>query len=163
MTIQEAFRELADDIKIILHERIRQYGVNDRIGRNTLEGSELEQSIRIEPTDNGIVLTINDYWQFVARGWSRTGNYPNTFSQMIENLTDWVRRKGVTFDGMSQNSVVWAIANSIFERGIKPRPFMVWSDDGDLSVMIPELDNIVDEWMDVLFESIMDKMNNYFK
>lgn len=162
MTIQEALKQLADDIKAILHERIRQYGVNDRTGTNTLEGSELERSIRLEPTENGVILYINDYWQFVSRGWKRTGNYPNTFAQMIESLTDWVRRKGITFEGMSQNSVVWAIANSIFERGIKPRPFMVFSDDGDLSVMIPELDNIVDEWMDVLFNTIMEKINSHF-
>lgn len=163
MTIQEALRQLADGIKAILHERIRQYGVNDRTGTNTLEGSELERSIRIEPTENGVILYINDYWQFVARGWKRTGNYPNTFPQMIENLTDWVRRKGITFEGMSQNSVVWAIANSIFERGIRPRPFMVWSESGDLAEMIPELDKIVDEWMDVFFNTIMEKINLHFK
>lgn len=160
--IQAAFRDLAEEIKAILNSRIRQYGVNPKIGKNTLQGSELEKSIKVEPTENGIALQIANYWEFVSRGWERTHNYEGSMALFIRNVDDWIRRKGIRFGKMNQAQMVFLITRNIMEHGLKARPFMVWDDNGDLSKMIPELNESVDVWMDRLFETIIKELNDYF-
>lgn len=162
MDIKEALQELADEMKSILEDRIEKYGVNQRIGENTLQGSELERSIEITTTDNGVRLSINAYWEFISRGWKRTGNYPNTFAQMVSNVLQWVRTKGIRFGSLTENQITWAVVKSIWTRGITERPFMVYSDDGDLTKMIPELDAYIDKWFDTLFEAIINELTKYF-
>ncbi len=162
MDLSTAFKELADKVKEIVELRIRRYGVNPRTGTNTLQGSDLEKSIEISPTEDGIVLQIADYWQFVARGWERTGNYPNTFNQFVENLTKWVRKKNIHFGNLSQNQIVWIVLRKIWTHGIQARPFMVYSDEGDLEEMIPELKSYMDKWFDELFELIISDLDKYF-
>lgn len=162
MDLSTAFKELADKVKEIVELRIRRYGVNTRTGTNTLQGSDLEKSIEISPTEDGIVLQIADYWEFVSRGWERTGNYPNTFSKFVENLTKWVRKKNIHFGTLSQNQIVWIILRKIWTHGIKARPFMVYSDEGDLEEMIPELKSYMDKWFDELFELIISDLDKYF-
>lgn len=160
--IQAAFRDLAEEIKAILESRIRQYGVNPKIGKNTLQGSELEKSIKVEPTENGIALQIANYWEFISRGWERTHNYAGTMSLFIRNVDNWVRRKGIRFGKLTQAQIVFVIIKNIMEHGLKARPFMVWNDEGDLSKMIPELNKSVDVWMDELFNTITKELDNYF-
>lgn len=162
MDIRVAFKELADKVKEIVELRIRRYGTNPRTGSNTLQGSELEKSIEITPTEDGIVLQIADYWEFVSRGWERTGNYPHTFNQFVENLTKWVRKKNIHFGTLSQNQIVWIVLRKIWTHGIQARPFMVYDDDGDLEKMIPELHAYMDEWFDNLFEEIISDLDKYF-
>lgn len=162
MDLSTAFKELADKVKEIVELRIRRYGVNPRTGTNTLQGSDLEKSIEISPTEDGIVLQIADYWEFVSRGWERTGNYPNTFNKFVENLTKWVRKKNIHIGKLSQNQIVWIVLNKIWTHGIKARPFMVYSDDGDLEKMIPELKGYMDKWFDELFAQIISDLDKYF-
>ena len=163
MTVQEALKQLCDDVKDILRNRISTYGINPKTGSNTLEGSELEKSIKVFPTENGIELQIADYWEFISRGWKRTGNYPGTFSKFLENINDWIRRKGInTPPGMTQNQLAWAIVKNIWDKGLASRPFMVYNDDGDLTKMIPELEGIMDKWFDNLFDAITEDLDKYF-
>lgn len=162
MEISEAFEELANEMKKILRDRIEQYGTNPRTGTNTLKGSELEKSIEILPFKNGVKLTINSYWMFVARGWERTGNYNGTFVQFVNNVNDWVRRKGIRMGNMTQTQIVWAVVMNIWHYGIKARPFMVYDDSGDLTVMLPTLEDYIDKWLDRLFEAIINDLDNNF-
>ena len=39
---------------------------------------------------------------------------------------------------------------------------MVYTDDGDLTKMIPELDAYIDNWFDTLFEAIISDLTKYF-
>jgi len=162
MELKEALQELADEMKKMLEDRIQRYGVNPRTGSNTLEGSDLQKSIEITTTENGVALSINAYWEFISRGWKRTGNYNGTFHQFVQNLNEWVRKKNIRFGNMSQNQIVWAVLNNIWNNGIKARPFMVYTDDGDLTKMIPELDAYIDKWFDTLFEAIISDLTKYF-
>lgn len=162
MNLKEALIELAEATKRIINDRIKQYGVNERAGKNTLEGSNLQRTMRVEPIEDGIALQIADYWQHIALGWKRTHNYPNTMQQFVYNLTMWVRKKGIRFEGRTENQTVWAILTNIWTNGIKARPFMIYDDDGDLTKMIPELDAYLDKWFDNLFEEIMKDINKYF-
>lgn len=164
VNVETALRELAEEVKAVINDRIKMFGYNSRAGRNTLEGSNLQNTMEVKPTEDGIVLQIADYWQFISRGWERTGNYPGTFAQFIKNLTDWVHRKGITpMDGMTENQLVFVIAKNIWYNGIKARPFLVYDDDGDLSKMLPELNAIMDKWFELLFNQITEDLNNFFK
>ena len=162
MEIRDAFEELAEAVKRLVQYRIKLYGINPKTGTNTLQGSELEKSLSVDTTEDGITLQIADYWQFVSRGWKRTGNYPGTMSQFIHNVNDWVRRKNIRFGNLHQSVIVYTIVNNIMRNGLKPRPFMVYDDDGDLTKMIPELNDYMDKWFDRLFELIITDLDKYF-
>lgn len=46
--------------------------------------------------------------------------------------------------------------------GLRERPFMIYNQDGDLTEMIPELQEYIDKWFDELFDAIMNDIDNYF-
>lgn len=162
MDLRIAFQELALAVKRLVNDRIKRYGINPKTGTNTLIGSELERSLQVTPIEDGIVLQIADYWQFVSRGWERTGNYPGTMNKFVKNVDNWVERKGITFGDMKQSSIVFLIIKNIISHGLKARPFMVYDDEGDLTKMIPELEAYMDKWFESLFDSIMQDIDNYF-
>lgn len=161
--IHKAILELVEEVEQILTQRIDKFGYNTRAKKNTLKGSNLEKSIKVTPKEDGFALAIADYWEFVSRGWIRTSNYSGTFRQMINNLFQWVRRKGIKpRNGQTENQLVWAIANKIFNYGIHYRPFMVYDDEGDLTEMIPELKAYMEEWLDGLFQILISDLDKYF-
>lgn len=162
MDLQKAFKELAEEVKMILKYRIVHYGVNPKTGTNTLQGSELEASIEIKPTENGISLQIADYWEFVALGWRRTHRFEGTMNQFVRNIDDWVRRKGISVPNMTQSQLVFVIIRNIMNYGLRERPFMVYNEEGDLSKMIPELENIMDDWFENLWIELTKDLDNYF-
>ena len=163
MDVKDAFMELAEAVKRLVNDRIRRYGINPKTGQNTLEGSNLQQSLQVSVEEYGIALQIADYWEFISRGWKRTGNYPGTYNAFVRNINDWVRRKGIRFGNLTQSQIVWVIIKNIWENGLRARPFMVYDDDGDLTKMIPELDAYIDKWFDELFDAIMNEVDNFFK
>lgn len=160
--VEAAFRQLALDVKKIINERIRRYGIKPKIGRNTLEGSNLQRTMGVYPTEDSIKLQIADYWEFISRGWEKTGRYPNTMSQWIKNVDDWVTRNNIRFGDMTQNQIVYAIIRNIINHGLKSRPFLVWDDEGDLEKMIPELNEYLDKWFETLFDAILNDINKFF-
>ena len=162
MDIKTALMELAEVVKRILNDRIKQYGIIQKRGTNTLEGSNLQQSIKVDIIEEGIALQIADYWEFVSRGWKRTGNYSGTFSQFVRNVDDWVRRKGIKFGDLTQSQIVWAVIKNIWNNGLRSRPFMVYDEEGDLEKMIPELNDYMDKWFDELFDAITNDLDKYF-
>lgn len=160
--IHKALIELCEEVEQIVSDRIRKYGVNPRVGRNTLIGSDLEKSIEVRPTEDGIALQIASYWEFVSRGWEHTGRYPNTMAAFIKNVDDWVTRKNIRFGNLNQAQIVFLITRSIFERGIVSRPFLVYDEEGNLEKMIPELKKTLDEWFDKLIDNIFNELDKYF-
>lgn len=162
MDVHSALLELAEAVKRIVNYRIKIYGINEKTGTNTLEDSNLQKSLNVFPTDDGIALQIADYWQFISRGWKRTGNYPNTFSKFVQNVNDWVRRKGIRWGNLTQNQITYIVIRNIWTRGLRARQFMIWDNEGDLTKMIPELNIYMDKWFDALFEAIIDDLNKYF-
>lgn len=162
LAVKKALQELADKVKKIVLQRVKDYGYNERAHMNTLENSDLIKNMKVTPTDDGLALQIASYWEFVSRGWQRTHNYPDTYQAFVTNVDRWVTKKGIRFGDMPQAQVVFLIIRNIWLNGIKSRPFLVYDDDGDLSKMIPELEGIMDKWFDELFEAILTDVNKYF-
>lgn len=162
MDIQKALQELCNEVKQIIKYRIVHYGVNPKTGTNTLQGSELEKSIDIRPLENGFALSIADYWEFVALGWHRSHRFEGTMNQFVRNIDDWIRRKGIRLGNLTQAQMVFVIIRNIMNNGLRERPFLVYDPEGDLTVMIPELENILDDWFLVLFDAITEDLDKYF-
>ena len=162
-TLHKALIELAEEVEMIVLKRIARYGINPKTGANTLQGSELEKSLKVIPEEDGLTLQIASYWEFVSRGWERTHNYEGTMSQFVRNVNDWVRRKGISLGNMTQSQMVFIIIKNIMEKGLRARPFMVYDEEGDLEKMIPELKDYMGKWFDDLFQAITADLDNYFK
>lgn len=160
--LHKALIELAEDVEMIVLKRIAQYGVNPKTGTNTLQGSELEKSLKVRPEEDGLTLQIADYWEFVSRGRKRTPNDKGASSEFVKNIDDWVKRKGIHFGNMTQSEVVFIIIKSIMENGLKARPFLVYDEEGNLEKMIPELKGHMDKWFNDLFEAITTDLDKYF-
>ena len=109
MDIQKALQELCNEVKQIIKYRIVHYGVNPKTGTNTLQGSELENSIDIRPLENGFALSIADYWEFVSLGWHRSHRFEGTMNQFVRNIDDWIRRKGIRLGNLTQAQMVFVI------------------------------------------------------
>lgn len=158
-----AIMQLAQMVKEEVLRRMKQYGMNRRAGKNTLIGSELEKSVEVTVNDdNAFVFQIADHFEYVVRGWRRTGNYPGTMRHFVENLTMWVRRKGIRFDNKTENQVVWAILKSIWMRGIEARPFLHWDESEDPALIIPFLDDYFDKWSDLVYNQIIEELDKHF-
>lgn len=162
MDIQKALQELCDEVKQIIKYRIVHYGVNPKTGTNTLQGSELENSIDIRPLENGFALSIADYWEFVALGWHRSHRFEGTMNQFVRNIDNWIRRKGIRLGNLTKAQMVFVIIRNIMNNGLRERPFLVYDPEGDLTVMIPELENILDDWFENLFAAITEDLDKYF-
>lgn len=175
MDVKEALQELAEAVKRLIAYRINKYGVNQRIGKNTLKGSNLEASIQVTAEEDGIALQIADYWGYVSKGWKRTGNGKK--NGLYHELVLWALRKRIRFDGMtgiSQNEAAVMVAEIVWtkmivwKRPIAGRPFMIYDEEGeekgeaDLEIMIPELHKYIDKWFENLFNAIMEETDKYF-
>ena len=168
MDIRKALQELADEVKKEILRRLHSpIGVNPRVGRNTLIGSELEASIDVTATsDTTIVFEIADYYEYVVSGWRKTGNFPNTAHLFIRNVTDWVRRKGVRLGNMTETQIVWYLYRRMLIEGrnIKARPFIEsgYNNDEDPSKILNFLDEFFDKWADTVFELITQDIDKHF-
>lgn len=168
MDLKSALDELAKEIKDEIIRRLHSnIGINPRTGTNTLIGSNLEKSIQVTASDDSsIVFQIADYYEYIVNGFRRTGHFPNTAHLFIENITNWVRRKGVRLGNMTQNQVVWYLYKRMIIDGreIAPRPFIEsgYNNNEDPSKVLPFLDEFFDKWADKVFDLIMMDTNKYF-
>ena len=167
MEVKEALQELArmvkNEIILRLHSSV---GINPRTGTNTLIGSDLEKSISVDVvSENMIVFQIADYYEYVVRGWKRTGRFPGTKDKFIKNITDWVRRKHITLGKMTQNQIVFYLYKRMLIDGreIAPRPFIEYDPNDDVSKILPFLDDFFDKWADMVFDLITNDIDNFFK
>ena len=162
MDIKTALMELAEAVKRILNDRIQRYGINPKTGTNTLEDSELQKSIQVTAAEDGITLQMASYAEHVAYGWHRSHRFEGTMNLFVRNVDDWVRRKGIRLGDLKQSQIVWVIIKNIFDKGLAARPFIIFDEDGDLTKMLPELNEYLDTWFEHLYDAIMVDINDYF-
>ena len=172
MDVKKALKELADEIKAEIIERIHsRVGINPRTGENTLAGSSLETSIAVKPTsENALAFEIADYYEYVVNGWRRTHRFPNTSKLFLKNIMDWIARKNVRskglFGNMSQNQIAYYLYRRMIIEGreIAPRPFIEsgYNNNEDPSKILPFLDDFFSNWADKVFELITKDLDKYF-
>lgn len=164
MDIKEALQELAQMIKVeVLARMTSSVGVNPRTGTNTLEGSDLYKSVDVKPvSDNEIVFQIAAHYRFVVLGWKRTGNFGGGLGAFLKGLLQWMRKKGVHSPKHTDNQLAWAILKSIWNRNIQARPFINYDEGGDVSKILPFLDEFFEKWADNVFDDMCHELDEYF-
>lgn len=163
MELRTALKELADMIKAEIMRRVWEEGVNPKTGTNTLIYSDMIKEMKVEPiSDDTIVFQIASYYEYVVLGWRRTHRFEGTFTLFLKNILDWMRRKNVHSTTLDDNRLAWAITMSIMNKGIMPRPFINYSQSGDVSEVLPFLDEFFDKWADDIFEKILTNINKWF-
>lgn len=167
MDLRSALQELAARIKAEIISRMSsEIGVNKKTGSNTLIGSDLMGSVSVEVKgEQEIVFSIADHYEYVVSGWRRTGQSDHSYAEFIENITQWIRRKGIDLRGRTENQVAHAIVSAIFRDGIKARPFIqsgYKNGEDPEKVLSPFLHAYWDEWSDRVFEEITKELDKYF-
>ena len=143
--IYAALEELAEHAKILVIKGMEENGVNERVGWNTLVGSDLWESVDSRVDDLEMLeLVINDYYIYVEKG-RKPGTWPPPTA-----IAAWCQRKGIPSD----NSTVFLICRSIYERGIKARPFFENAWDA--------VDDYWDTWADEVFEIMTADISEWF-
>lgn len=135
--IYDAFKKLAETVKTVIKASMVENGV--------AEDSHIVEDLKSEAVGMDLVkVLIHDYYAYINNG-SHYTQYPPP----IDAIRAWCEEKLHTTD----NSVVFAVREAIFKRGIKARPFM-----GDIILAIDDLyESFGDEVFEIFCEEI-DKM-----
>lgn len=144
--------QIAEDfINVVRGVMTGEEGVNDKVGRNTLENSDLLRQMKTVASadDDKIIVSlyINSYITFVESGRRAGAKYPP-----VAPILRWMKKHNISTD----NGTLWKIMHSIVEQGISPRPIMKTAMD------ILER-HYSDEWMDKVFEEIVKRLDETFK
>ena len=135
--IYDAFKKLAETVKTIIKASMVENGI--------AEDSHIVEDLKSEAVGMDLVrVLIHDYYAYINNG-SHYTQYPPP----IDAIRAWCEEKLHTTD----NSVVFAVREAIFKRGLKARPFM-----GDVITAIDDLyESFGDEVFEIFCEEI-DKM-----
>ena len=160
--IKQTLNEFAKHCTIIVHAILNsEVGINNKVGKNTLGAgnSDLYNTIEALSTEDvGVInLLIPEYgvlyvdgngYEYARRPKLMKNGKPNF--PPVEVIRDWATRKMLPND----NSSVYLYSRSIWEFGIKARPFVE-----------PSLDEIgrqFDRWADKLFNDLCSGLDEFF-
>ena len=133
---------------IVLAVMSSDIGVNNKVGKNTLVDSDIFNSVGVKSEDIEVVtLLVNDYIDYIEHG-RKAGSFPPPHA-----IAEWCARKGLPTD----NSTVFLICRSIYEKGIAPRPIF----DGSEGVW-ETIDSVFDAWAEEIFTAITSGLTEWF-
>ena len=133
--IYKAFNELAETVKTIIKTSMVDAGVDD--------DAHIIEDLKSEAVGMDLVkVLIHDYYAYINNG-SHYTQYPPP----IEAIRTWCEEKLNT----TENSVVFAVREAIFQRGLKARPFM-----GDVILAI---DDLYEDFGNEVFEIFCDEVD----
>lgn len=156
--------DLAKIIKAITEDILREarnimsssVGINEKVGKNTLVGSNLYNQIKTQfkqDTDEIVInIFFNHYIEFIESGrMPKSGKRPPVFE-----IAKWLRRKHIVSSNDNIMSVAYAVSYAIWRDGYKARKIM------------EALDNYVDSefdkrYADMIFEALFKEIDDYFK
>ena len=149
-------REISKDI-VAAARRIMDsdIGINQKVGKNTLSGSNLYKQIKRswkEDGDNIVIDTFfNHYIESIESGRKpKTGERPSVFE-----IAKWLRRKKIVSSNENIMKVADTVSNAIWRDGYKSRK------------IIEALDKYVDshfdeKYADMIFNALFQEVDNYF-
>lgn len=132
--IYNALNNLAETVKTIIKTAMIDSGVD--------ENAHIIEDLKSEAVGMDLIrVLIHDYYAYINNG-SHYTQYPPP----VDAIRDWCEEKL----GTSDNSVVFAVREAIFQRGLKARPFM-----GDVIMAIDDLfDTFGDEVFEIFCEEV---------
>ena len=144
--VMEFSKDIMDLVRMAMESNV---GINEKVGRNTLVGSDIYKSLSVAATNDGDLvfdIILNDYLVYIENGRRKGAKMPP-----VEPIVRWARKHGIPTD----NSTIFLIRRAISRDGIKPRPFMVY--------VMEDIDRQWDENLaDELFNKIMQEIEKFF-
>lgn len=144
--VMEFSKDLMTLVRMVMESNV---GINNKVGMNTLENSNIYKTLSVKATNDGDLIfdiILNDYLVFIENGRRKGAKMPP-----VKPIVDWARSRGIPTD----NSTIFLIRRAISRDGIKARPFMAH--------VMEEVDT---EWnngfADKLFNKIMEEVDNFF-
>lgn len=155
-TLKEVAAQCAAIVRSVMDS---EAGVNDKVGVNTLTGSNAYKQVEGIATDDIEVLQllVNEYAVLYVDGngfeWARR---PVTVKKdqkwpPPQAIAEWAARKGIPTD----NKTIYLICRSIWLEGIKARPFIESS--------FEIIDANFEEWADKLFDDLCVGLDEFFR
>ena len=157
MTIELAkiMKEITEDIlkgaRDIMSSDI---GINQKVGKNTLVGSNLYNQISTQfKQDDNIVINLffNHYIEFIESGrMPKQGKRPP-----VLEIAKWLRRKHIVSSNKNIMRVAYAVS------------YVIWSDGYKARKVLEALDKYVDSqfdnrYADMIFDALMKEVDDYF-
>lgn len=136
INLDKIYKSIQEDIQDIFQQALKN--VN-------LEDSNLYKELKVEVNDSSDIFKVlyNDYLEYIE-----LGRKPKTKKVPINDLRDWAKRKNINTD----NSILYAIQQSIYMKGIPARPILINVDKNiDMQWM--------NKWSDDIFQEIIKKIN----
>lgn len=150
--IQEITNDIVKGARDIMASDV---GINQKVGKNTLVGSNLYKQISTSWKDTGdniVVDTLfNHYIGYIE--WDRPPEYGDP-PPVIE-IIKWLRRKHIVSSNENIKSVAYVISRSIWKKGHKGRK------------IFDMLDKYVDsgfknKYADMIFDALFKEVDDYF-
>ena len=130
-------------------------GINQKVGINTLSGSNLYNQIKwnFQQNEDNIVIDLffNHYIEFIESGrMPKKGKRPPVFE-----IAKWLRRKKIVSSNENILKVAYAVSYAIWRDGYKARK------------ITESLDKYVDsnfdeKYADMIFEALFKEVDDYF-
>lgn len=144
--VMEFSKDLMTLVRMVMESNV---GINQKVGSNTLVGSDIYKSLSVKATNDGDLvfdIILNDYITYIESGRRKGAKMPP-----IEPIVRWARKKGIPTD----NSTIYLIRRAISRDGIQPRPIMAY--------VMEEVDREWDEKLaDKLFNQIIEIIDKFF-
>lgn len=134
--INEIYKAIQEDIQDIFQNALKN--VN-------LEDSNLYKDLKVEVNENSDIFKVlyNDYLEYIE-----LGRKPKAKKVPIKDIIEWCKRKGIGSD----NNTAYAIQQSIYMKGIKPK-YILSNVDKTLDL------TFLKKWSDDIFQEIIKKIN----
>ena len=154
--LAKIMKEITEDILKGAREIMSSdIGINQKVGKNTLVGSNLYKQIKRswkEDDDNIVIdLFFNHYIESIESGRKpKTGQRPSVFE-----IAKWLRRKKIVSSNENIMKVADTVSNAIWRDGYKARK------------IIEALDKYVDsnfdeKYDDMIFNALFQEEDDYF-
>ena len=150
--IQEITNDIVKGARDIMASDV---GINQKVGKNTLVGSNLYRQISTswkETGDNVVIDTFfNHYIEFIESGrMPKKGKRPP-----VLEIAKWLRRKHIVSSNENIMKVAYAVSRSIWKKGYKARK------------VLEALDKYVDsgfenKYADMIFDALFKEVDDYF-
>ena len=150
MEINKLVMEFTKDIMMLVQAVMEgQELVNQKVGRNTIIGSDIYNNLQVKATNDGDLvfdILLNDYLTFIESGRRKGAKMPP-----VEPIVKWAKKHGIPTD----NGTIYLIRRAISRDGIAPRPFM--------DKVFEDIDYAWDKaWADELFDELTRLITEYF-
>ena len=154
--LEKVIQEITEDIIMAARQVMSSdVGINEKVGFNTLHGSNLYKQISSswkETGDNIVIDTFfNHYIGYIE--WDRPPKYKKR--PPTREIVKWLQRKHIVSSNENINSVAYVISRSIWEKGHKGRK------------IFDMLDKYVDsgfenKYADMIFDALFKEVDDYF-